>query len=64
MTPARTKILKYLQQGRTLTPLQSLQKFGSMSLSQHIGALKRRGHKIGSYIKPGCKFAVYYWIKG
>jgi len=40
------KILKHLQKGKKLTPLQALSKFGCLRLSGRIFDLKKQGHKI------------------
>ncbi len=57
---AREKILKHLQKGRTLTPLQAWRLFGTSALSQHVSALKARGFKIGGYRVSGERFHKYF----
>jgi hypothetical protein len=59
---ARDRIAAHLARGKTLTPRQALSMFGTMSLSQHVSALKKRGMKIGSYIVPGARHARYYSV--
>jgi hypothetical protein len=59
---AREKIAAHLAKGKTITPAQAYAWFHTMSLSQHCGALRKRGMKIGSYIKPGHRYAVYYCV--
>ncbi len=41
-----TDILTYLEQGNHLTPLEALQMFGCLSLSQRITGLRKQGHDI------------------
>lgn len=40
------KILKHLQKGKKITPLQALRMFGCLRLSGRIYDLKKQGHKI------------------
>jgi hypothetical protein len=40
------QILSHLVRGRTLTPLQALEKFDCLRLGGRIHQLRRRGHKI------------------
>ena len=48
----KQKILRHLQGGRTITPLQALDRFNCMSLAQRVAELKREGHPIqGELIK-------------
>ena len=53
-------VLRWLESGRTLTPLESLRMFRLHSLSQTIAKLKARGHDIRN-IGPGGPhdYAVY-----
>jgi len=57
-------VLRWLQSGRTLTPLESLRMFGLHSLSQTITKLRARGHDIRN-IGPGGPhdYAVYELFK-
>jgi len=41
-------ILDYLKSGKTLSPLECLDKFGCMKLATRIGELKKQGVNIGS----------------
>jgi hypothetical protein len=54
-------ILKFLQTGRSVTPLTALDKFGTMRLAARILELKQRGHSIVAHkIKVGRKcYAAY-----
>jgi len=40
------RILKHLESGQSLTPLDALSKFGCFRLSARIYDLRGRGHKI------------------
>ena len=44
----RNDILGYLKTGRTLTPLEALNRFGCFRLGARIYDLKKEGHKIRS----------------
>jgi hypothetical protein len=59
---ARERIANHLSKGKTITPAQAYAWFHTMSLSQHISALKKRGMKIGSYLVPGKRYAKYYAV--
>jgi hypothetical protein len=57
-------ILNHLIAGGSLTPLESLNLFGCMALSQRIGELKREGYPIRRELveTPGHKHvARYFW---
>ena len=56
-------ILKYLQEGHSLTPLEALQKFGCMRLGARIWDLHKQGYRILSKIvtgENGKHYACYY----
>ena len=57
----RTKILKYLLAGNTLTPLEALQKFGCMRLGARIWELREMeyGIKTETISKNGKRYASY-----
>ncbi len=40
------QILKHLQEGNTITPLEALNKFGCFRLGARIWDLKKKGHRI------------------
>lgn len=42
----KIQILNYLKQGRAITPLEALRKFGCFRLGARVWELKRAGHKI------------------
>ena len=46
--PQRMQILRYLEQGNTLTVAEALSKFGCYALSQRCGELRRAGHPVES----------------
>jgi len=55
-------ILKYLESGRTLTPMDALSLFGSFRLAARIFELRQKGHKIGKVLlrKDGNNYACYF----
>lgn len=55
-------ILEYLKQGKRLTVLKAIKKFGCYALSQRIGELKGAGHPIRSKmieVESGKRVAEY-----
>lgn len=46
MKSQEQKILSWLKQGRRLTPIQALNKFGCFRLSARIKNLRNEGHNI------------------
>lgn len=56
-----SEILKHLQSGRPLTPLEALERFGCFRLSGRILELRQAGHKISTEIVEykGKRFAEY-----
>ncbi len=57
-----TMILNHLMSGNSLTPLESLNLFGCLSLSQRVGELKRAGYPIRSELieTPSHKHVARY----
>jgi hypothetical protein len=55
------RILIYLKTGKSLTPLEALQKFGCLRLAARIADLRRDGHTIWTnYVQKDKKiFAAY-----
>ena len=55
------RILIYLKTGKSLTPIEALQKFGCFRLAARISDLRRDGHKIWTnYVQKDKKiFAAY-----
>lgn len=60
----RAQIANYLMAGNHITPLEALNKFGSLRLSAVIFDLKKQGYKINSQkVKTESgKFVADYWI--
>lgn len=58
-------ILQYLKAGNRITPLEALNKFGSLRLGARIHDLKRLGYNIQKEIKTQGKqhFAEYYLVQ-
>lgn len=56
-----SEILKYLQTGASITPLEALQKFGCFRLGARIWDLRHQGHDIVKTMttKNGKTFASY-----
>jgi hypothetical protein len=62
-TTQRDKILKWLLQGHTLTPIQALNRFGSFRLGARIYELRRIGYKINMKLEShGKAHYAKYWI--
>lgn len=61
MKSQKTRILSWLKSGRTLTPIQALNKFGCFRLSGRILELRRDGHEIETipFRKGRIQFAKY-----
>lgn len=55
------EILRHLQSGRSLSPLEALESYGSFRLGARVYDLKQRGHQIETVIvkKNGKRFATY-----
>ena len=61
--PKAQLVLRHLQKGWTLTPLQSLQLYGLHSLSQTITRLKGAGHDIRNLAEqPNQTYATYKYF--
>lgn len=57
------RILKHLKSGRKLTPLQALQKFGTLRLSGRVLELRQAGYDIKTTIvRRGASRVAQYWI--
>lgn len=61
MESQRLEILKHLKKGRSVTPLEALEKWGCMRLSGRIIELRRAGHNIVTEVeeKNGKRYARY-----
>ncbi len=58
------RVLAHLAAGRTLTPLQALNKFGCLALSQRITQLRERGHRIRTdMVQVGEKRVAQYRLE-
>lgn len=59
------EILKYLESGRSLTPLAALELFGCFRLSARIFTLRKAGHDIENIgeQRNGKNFARYRIVK-
>jgi hypothetical protein len=59
------QIIAYLMSGRTLTPLEALDRFGCLRLGARIWDLKKRGFDIKKETveSNGKHYASYYWQK-
>jgi hypothetical protein len=55
------EILKHLQSGKVISPIEALEKFGCMRLGGRIFELKQQGHKIVTDMvtKNGKRYAEY-----
>ena len=55
------QIKSYLEQGKTITPLQALNKFGCFRLAARVNDLRKEGLNIATNIvtKDGKTFASY-----
>lgn len=55
------EILKYLQSGKAITPLEALEKFGCFRLGGRIFDLRQQGHRIKTETvkKNGKHYASY-----
>ena len=58
------KIKSYLEQGKTITPLQALNKFGCFRLAARVNDLRKEGLNIATKIitKNGKSYASYWLI--
>lgn len=65
MESQNNEILKSLESGEKLTPIDALNRFGCFRLGARVYDLKRRGHNIitETIEKNGKRFAQYYLIK-
>ena len=58
-------ILRFMKQGRRITPMKALQIAGSMNLAQRIADLRKDGHdqniKVRDIKTPSGKYVAEYW---
>lgn len=58
-----TRILAHLKAGKKLTPLQGLQKFGTLRLGARILELRQAGYDIKTrMVRKGRSRVAQYWI--
>ena len=62
----RLKIKKWLEDGKTLTPIDALERFGCFRLAARIDDLRREGLEIETKYqhKDGKRFANYGLARG
>jgi hypothetical protein len=62
MMTQNDQILKYLEAGNTITPIDALQLFGCFRLSARIFELRQKGYKIGKVIlrRSDTNYACYF----
>lgn len=56
-------ILQHMQQGKSITPLEALDKFGCFRLASRISDLNKSGHNIVKEMVSGAngkRYAKYY----
>jgi hypothetical protein len=58
-------VLSWLQRGKTLTPMQALEKFGCFRLAARVHNLRMEGHDIvaNDYVLPNGKRVARYSMK-
>ena len=57
-------IRAHLERGRTITPLQALDRYGCLRLAARIADLRRSGLAISSRIaRRGNKHFAEYWLR-
>lgn len=60
----RERILAHLLTGAPLTGLEAFQNYHTLSLPQHVNALRNRGYKIKTKMydnkRTGKRYAIYY----
>ena len=64
-TSQNTKIYNYLAKGKSLTPIQALDKFGCFRLASRINDLRKQGYTIftDKVTKNKKTFASYKMVK-
>ncbi len=61
----KLQILRYLAQGKTLTPIQALARFSCLTLSQRCTELRKEGWPVQSeLVNVGGKHVARYWLEG
>lgn len=58
------QILRALERGRTLTPLEALTEFGCLRLAARVEELRASGHQIHCrLVERGKKRVGMYWLQ-
>jgi hypothetical protein len=55
------QVLKALQRGERLTPLDALKRYGIFTLSQRVSEWRRQGKPIRDRYVDGAKHKEYWW---
>ena len=58
----QSKVLAHLISGKTITPIQALELYGSFRLGALIFNLRADGHKINTEIAKGSGHAIYSYV--
>ena len=59
----QSKVLAHLISGKSITPIQALELYGSFRLGAIIFELRADGHKIDTEIAKGSGHAIYSYVK-
>ena len=64
MSSQNQQILKHLQTGKSITPMEALDKYGCFRLASRINDLRNMGYNIQSELvhKNDAKFAKYFYV--
>jgi len=58
----QSKVLAHLVSGKTITPIEALELYGSFRLGALIFNLRADGHKINTEIAKGSGHAIYSYV--
>ena len=59
----QSKVLAHLVSGKSITPIEALELYGSFRLGALIFNLRADGHKIDTEIAKGSGHAIYTYVK-
>ena len=59
----QSKVLAHLVRGKSITPIEALELYGSFRLGALIFNLRADGHKIDTEIAKGSGHAIYTYVK-
>ncbi len=59
----KSKVLAHLVGGKSITPIEALELYGSFRLGAIIFDLRADGHKIETEIAKGSGHAIYSYVK-